>query len=102
MCGYKHPAVCSLVANYQRLSCTKALTGMLLVGYPLDIPPVGAGLLTYAVLVYHLPLLIGFSLRPRAAFVWGGCMLLPLAHLRADTYGIMAVRWCRSVCMRLY
>ena len=61
-------------------------------GYPLDIPPPGAGLLTYAVLVYHLPLLIGFSLRPRAAFVWGGCMLLPLAHLRADTYGIMAVR----------
>ncbi|KAK9841846.1 hypothetical protein WJX81_007075 [Elliptochloris bilobata] len=59
-------------------------------GYPLDIPPPGAGLLTYAVLVYHLPLLIGFSLRARAAFVWGGCMLLPLAHLRADTYGIMA------------
>jgi len=61
-------------------------------GYPLDVPPPGAGLLTYAVLVYHLPLLIGFSLRPRAPFVWGGCMLLPLAHLRADTYGIMAVR----------
>lgn len=65
-------------------------------GYPLDVPPPGAGLLTYAVLVYHLPLLIGFSLRPRAPFVWGGCMLLPLAHLRADTYGIMAVRRARG------
>lgn len=72
---------------------TRMFTRRLFAGYPLDIPPPGAGLLTYAVLVYHLPLLIGFSLRPRAAFVWGGCMLLPLAHLRADTYGIMAVRW---------
>lgn len=71
-------------------------------GYPLDIPPPGAGLLTYAVLVYHLPLLIGFSLRPRAAFVWGGCMLLPLAHLRADTYGIMAVRWGNRCHMRRF
>ena len=32
-------------------------------GYPFDIPPLGAGLLTHCMLAYHLPLLIAFSTR---------------------------------------
>ena len=37
---------------------------------------------------------IAFSVRQRTSFVWGGCMLLPLADLRSDRHGIMAV-WNR-------
>lgn len=32
-------------------------------GYPFDIPPVHSSFATYCVLVYHLPLLIAFSVR---------------------------------------
>lgn len=58
-------------------------------GYPFDVPEAGASLLTYCCLVYHLPLVIAFSVRQRTSFVWGGCMLLPLADLRSDAHGIM-------------
>jgi hypothetical protein len=61
-------------------------------GYPLDLPPPGANLLTYCVLVYHAPLLIAFSIRQRTSFVWGGCMLMPLHSLKTDEYGFMRVR----------
>ena len=47
--------------------------------------------MSYAALVYHLPLLIGFSFSQRAKFVWGGCMLFPLPAMVNDTYGIMQV-----------
>ena len=60
-------------------------------GYPFDIPDPGAGVLSYAALVYHLPLLIGFSLSESTSFVWGGCMLFPLAALQSDSHGIMQV-----------
>lgn len=60
-------------------------------GYPFDVPPPGAGLLTYAVLSYHLPLVIAFSLRQRTSFVWGGCMLFRTADLRADSQGLLKV-----------
>ena len=58
-------------------------------GYPFDIPEAGASLLTYCALVYHLPLVMAFSVRERISFVWGGCMLLPLRALLEDTHGIM-------------
>lgn len=32
-------------------------------GYPIDVPAEGAGLVTYCIMAYHLPLLIGVSLR---------------------------------------
>eukprot|EP01026_Neomeris_dumetosa_P029177 TRINITY_DN2364_c1_g1_i1.p1 TRINITY_DN2364_c1_g1~~TRINITY_DN2364_c1_g1_i1.p1 ORF type:complete len:488 (-),score=30.17 TRINITY_DN2364_c1_g1_i1:138-1601(-) len=58
--------------------------------YPFDIPDMHANLLTYAVLVFHLPLLIGISFKEHSFFVWGGCMLLPLADLQqGDKYGIL-------------
>lgn len=63
-------------------------------GYPFDVPAAGAGLLAYCVLVYHLPLLIAFATSDVTLNVWGGCMLLPLRHLRHDSYGIMRVRPC--------
>ena len=34
---------------------------------------------------------IAFAVRQRTSFVWGGCMLLPLADLRSDRHGFMAV-----------
>jgi len=61
-------------------------------GYPFDIPNPGAGVLSYAALVYHLPLLIAFSVSQNTSFVWGGCMLFPAVHMVNDTYGIMQVR----------
>lgn len=60
-------------------------------GYPFDIPPLGADLLTYCVLVYHLPLLIAFSLQQHTKFVWGGCMLFRLQNLVHDKYGLTKV-----------
>ncbi len=59
-------------------------------GYPFDIPPPDANVLTYAALAYHLPLIISFSVAERTQFVWGGCMLLPLTELRAGAHGILA------------
>lgn len=32
-------------------------------GYPFDIPPRGSALTTYCTLVYHIPLLIAFSIK---------------------------------------
>lgn len=58
-------------------------------GYPFDVPARGSGFLPYCTLVYHLPLIIAFSLSDVTLNVWGGCMLLPLEHLRNDTYGFM-------------
>jgi hypothetical protein len=49
-------------------------------------------------LVYHLPLLIAFATRDVTLNVWGGCMLMPLQHLREDTYGIMRVRLALLYC----
>lgn len=63
----------------------------MLPGYPLDVPPSGSSLLAYCALAYHLPLLIAFSLWQATSFVWGGCMLFPLAALRSDCHGIMRV-----------
>ena len=66
-------------------------------GYPFDIPEAGAGLLTYCALVYHLPLVIAFSVRQRVSFVWGGCMLLPRADLAGGKAGIMRA-WSQVLC----
>jgi hypothetical protein len=60
-------------------------------GYPFDIPAPGAGLMSYCILAYHLPLIVVFSMSNRALNVWGGCMLLPAAHLHKDTYGFLKV-----------
>lgn len=60
-------------------------------GYPFDIPDPEADVLSYAALVYHLPLLVAFSVSQNTSFVWGGCMLFPAAHMCRDTYGIMQV-----------
>ena len=48
-------------------------------------------MLGYAALVYHLPLLIAFSVSQATSFVWGGCMMFPLEAMLNDTYGIMQV-----------
>ncbi|KAK9839375.1 hypothetical protein WJX84_011562 [Apatococcus fuscideae] len=55
-------------------------------GYPFDIPPADADLLTLCMLVYHLPLLIAFSVRQQTQFLYGGCMLFPLEPLRSQQY----------------
>lgn len=61
-------------------------------GYPFDIPPAHPSLLSYAVLSYHLPLVIGFSLSRKTSFVWGGCMLFRSPALRSDSAGLLKVR----------
>lgn len=53
-------------------------------GYPFDIPSEHAGILSYAALAYHLPLVIGFSLNERTHFVWGGCMLFRAQDVRPE------------------
>ncbi|KAL6776996.1 hypothetical protein ACKKBF_B19795 [Auxenochlorella protothecoides x Auxenochlorella symbiontica] len=58
-------------------------------GYPFDIPPAHPSLLSYAVLSYHLPLVIGFSLSRKTSFVWGGCMLFRSPALRSDSAGLL-------------
>lgn len=60
-------------------------------GYPFDLVPQGAPLQAYAVLVYHLPLSIAFTIRRRAPFVWGGCMMLRARELRDDRHGVLKV-----------
>ena len=58
-------------------------------GYPFDIPAGrDADIFAYAALSYHLPLVIGFSLRDTTQFVWGGCMLFRSQDLRNDEFGI--------------
>ncbi len=59
-------------------------------GYPFDLPPPNASLLAYAVLAYHLPLVIPFSLSERVDFVWGGFLLLRGADVAADALGLLA------------
>lgn len=60
-------------------------------GYPFDLVPPRAPLTSYAVLVYHLPLSIAFTVRRRAPFVWGGCMLLRARGLVGDPQGVLQV-----------
>ena len=60
-------------------------------GYPFDLVPPRAPLTSYAVLVYHLPLSIAFTVRRRAPFVWGGCMLLRARELVGDPKGVLKV-----------
>ena len=67
------------------------LPGSPAAGYPFDLPPTGSGLPTYCALVYHLPLLIAFSVCSRTAFVWGGCVLMRAEGLRSDSHGILKV-----------
>jgi hypothetical protein len=59
-------------------------------GYPFDLPPPNASFLAYAVLAYHLPLVIPFSLSERVDFVWGGFLLLRGADVAADALGLLA------------
>jgi hypothetical protein len=66
-----------------------------LAGYPFDVPAGDAGLLSYAALSYHLPLIVPFSVKERIEFVWGGCMLFRTAEMRHDSRGVLRVRpWC--------
>eukprot|EP01025_Chloroclados_australasicus_P004586 TRINITY_DN11174_c0_g1_i3.p1 TRINITY_DN11174_c0_g1~~TRINITY_DN11174_c0_g1_i3.p1 ORF type:complete len:327 (+),score=23.19 TRINITY_DN11174_c0_g1_i3:144-983(+) len=59
--------------------------------YPFDLPDKNANILTYAILVFHLPLIIGISFQEHSHFVWGGCMLLPLADMQqGDKYQILS------------
>lgn len=66
----------------------------MLAGYPFDVPKPGnpAPLTSYCVSVYHLPLLIAFSIATRTSFVWGGCMLLRAERLRSRDPDILQVR----------
>ena len=43
-------------------------------------------------LVYHLPLLIAFSVRQQTDFLYGGCMLFPLEPMRSGQYPFIQVR----------
>lgn len=61
-------------------------------GYPFDIPSPAAGLLDYAALSYHLPLVIGFSISRHTSFVWGGFMLFRAAELLSEEFGLIQVR----------
>lgn len=75
-----HPgALAALVADMVAAPELRVATG-----YPFDVPARGAGVLAYAALAYHLPLVIAFSLAPRTHFVWGGCMLLRGEDVRGD------------------
>ncbi|KAI3425799.1 hypothetical protein D9Q98_007774 [Chlorella vulgaris] len=58
-------------------------------GYPFDVPAGDAGLLSYAALSYHLPLIVPFSVKERIEFVWGGCMLFRTAEMRHDSRGVL-------------
>jgi len=78
--GALPPLVAALLADPSLLMAT---------GYPIDVPAEGAGMLTYCIMAYHLPLLIGVSVGERIRFVWGGCMLFPAEVLREDTIGIV-------------
>lgn len=80
-----HPSTISMLVDVLERDPTLFMA----TGYPFDIPPARCGLLTYCVLVYHLPLLIAFSLFQRTRFVWGGCMMLRLGNLRGDKFGIL-------------
>ncbi len=64
-------------------------------------PPPGSGLPAYLALVYHLPLLIAFSVAARTHFVWGGCMMMRGPDLREDTHGLLAVGGGRAACALL-
>eukprot|EP00877_Chromochloris_zofingiensis_P011213 jgi/Chrzof1/6345/Cz18g05040.t1 len=68
-------------------------TAFMATGFPFDIPPPRASLLSYAVLVYHLPLLIGFSASHATSFVWGGCMMMRMTAMKEDTAGLVKA-WC--------
>ena len=62
-------------------------------GYPFDVLPPGSRLPAHLAAVYHLPLLIAFSVRPDTAFVWGGCMALRRrALVPGDPTGLLRVR----------
>ncbi|CAI7903129.1 unnamed protein product [Closterium sp. NIES-54] len=56
-------------------------------GYSFDIPSTPS-ISAYAAMAYRLPLLIGMSSGGPAFFVWGGCIMLRLADLRADRNGM--------------
>ncbi len=77
--------------RYLPLTTTCMCFVMVVSGYPFDLPTPGASFFTYAMLAYHLPLIIAFSVRQRTAFVWGGCMLLRLEELRTDKHGVLQV-----------
>ena len=80
-----HPGLLSsLVHHMQSAPELRVATG-----YPFDIPAEHAGLLSYAALAYHLPLVIAFSLRERTHFVWGGCMLFRGDDMRSDVLGFL-------------
>ncbi|GAX79525.1 hypothetical protein CEUSTIGMA_g6966.t1 [Chlamydomonas eustigma] len=69
------------------LECDASL--FMATGYPFDMPLRGCGLPAYCALVYHLPLLIPFSVCQRTAFVWGGCVMMRGDSLRTDSHGIL-------------
>lgn len=58
---------------------------LLVTGYPLDVVSKKAGLMSYCMMAYHLPLSIPFSLRDETQFVWGGCMLFDSKDLALDS-----------------
>jgi Glycosyl transferase family 21 len=75
-----HPtALSSLIRDMEASPDLRIATG-----YPFDIPAEHAGILSYAALAYHLPLVIGFSLNEKTHFVWGGCMLFRAQDVRPE------------------
>ena len=68
-------------------------------GYPFDTPPQAPGsdtVASYAMLAYHLPLSIGFSIAERTSFVWGGCMLFRAATLAPGHASGIVDAWRRG------
>ena len=98
-CCHTLPAHACNMAKLREWTCIAflAVTNHAYAGYPFDIPGRCSSISTYGCLVYHLPLSIAFAVRQCTSFVWGGCMLLPLADLRSDCHGIMAA-WNQVRC----
>ena len=65
-------------------------------GYPFDVPPPGAGLLTHCMLAYHLPLLIAFSTRCPCDML-SRINSITLAGLSAEVM-LCTPAWCLLCC----
>ena len=57
-------------------------------GYSFDIPS-SPSVAAYAAMAYRLPLLVGMSSGGPTGFVWGGCIFLRAADVRADKHGMV-------------
>ena len=65
---------------------------LLATGYPFDAPEPAGSLASYAIMAFRTAVGVPYQLMRQGQFVWGGCMLLRTADLRADRCRLMS-RW---------